>query len=185
MQIQPVGRARGNVLKQFKKAQITGPRGPVGPDNPASDDLGLSPEFADPANLEGGGAEWELEDPNAPEHMRSDDFTDNVYEPQRMESLYRLLAAIYDVHDDHIAQGKSILKDKTLEEFLQDWELADPSKQNLFRKFFDHFDPTKTEERDRTKAEAFESQKADIYPSAYSEPYSEGRGHDPQGLMNY
>ncbi len=31
----------------WKTAQMTGPRGPIGPDNPASDDLGLSPEFMD------------------------------------------------------------------------------------------------------------------------------------------
>lgn len=36
-------------LKEFKIAQMAPP---VGPDNPRSDNLGLSPEFADPANLD-------------------------------------------------------------------------------------------------------------------------------------
>lgn len=34
-------------MAKFKTAQMTGPRGPFGPDNPQSDDLGLSPDIHD------------------------------------------------------------------------------------------------------------------------------------------
>ncbi len=37
--------AKGFNLKNHKVAQMTGPRGPFGPDNPRSDDLGLSPDY--------------------------------------------------------------------------------------------------------------------------------------------
>ena len=56
--IEPVApkRRRWNFnLKKHKEAQMTGPRGPIGEDNPASDDLGLSPDY-DPLDDEFSGS---------------------------------------------------------------------------------------------------------------------------------
>ncbi len=48
--------------KKSKRQKKEAQRGPAGPDNPSSDDLGLSPEFTDPANIEYGGEDaWSEE----------------------------------------------------------------------------------------------------------------------------
>lgn len=76
-------------LKQMKLAQMTGPRGPVGQDNPMSDDLGLSQDMHE---------DFETDDPFGPHNENSeliDDICSNIENMTTEEDVLNMLKQQY------------------------------------------------------------------------------------------
>jgi len=82
-------------LKKFKTAQMTGLRGPVGPENPISDDLGLSPDYLPDEDFD-------------KEVPLSEVVEEYMGEVDRAENSEQLLKAILDAHKNWKTEGLSM-----------------------------------------------------------------------------
>lgn len=137
-------------------------RGPVGMDNPRSDDLGLSPEMADPANLEDGGGYVDPEEDNA-----------RIIRSKGTGFYYSITN---DYPEGPFKSSRQAL-DNASEHIKRTSESIDDEKYWLSHIQFYSYDGEQIESLG-------DFMNVDPSLMADTTPYYTARGHDPQGLMS-